>query len=617
MRKIGLPGKIFGKSMSHKVGKVRRFLILHGATRQLVILVAVIVAFLALSGYVSLLNLDRISGSSSQVVHTLDVKRKANEVIATVLNAETRARGYLLTGDQTFLAPIKDDWIKLDEGLKILGDLVADNKLQSDKVAELGALMQEHKQQLQAITSDDTSGPGRAVDFYKSRDLLNSIRTVVSEINQEEQRQLKVRLARSEDSQKLSTGLTVVQTIVGIALVFVGTMLLQRELNGRLRGERQVRKLLAEISDENRRKDEFLATLSHELRNPLAPLTNTVTLMKRVEPSDPQWKELYDIHERQLGQLVHLVDDLLDLSRIANNKIDLAKAPVDIRDVIRDAIVVARSECDMKGIKLVEPGLTEPVMVLGDQVRLLQVLGNLLNNACKFTPKDGNIKVTVRADGQLVYIDVADTGRGIDPADLEGIFSMFSQISNADGEMKKGLGIGLTLAKRLVQLHGGELTVKSDGLNKGSVFTIKLPQTDIQPVETEKPAEAGKPMSNLRVLIADDNVDAATAISMLIGTFGAEVTVVHDGEEAVTQALALRPHLLLMDIGMPKMDGIEACRTIRSQSWGKGMLIVALTGWGQDRDKERTREAGFSKHLVKPVNLADIETLLNECQQSA
>ncbi len=603
--------------MGHKVGKVRRFLILHGATRQLVILVGVIATFLAFSGYVSLVNLARVTDSSDQVVHTLDVKRKANEIFAIVLNAETRARGFLLTGDETFLDRIREEANNLDAELRDLRSLVSDNQKQTDQVTRLETLIRQHKEQLRQITSDDTSGPSRADDLYKSRDSLDLIRALVAEVIQEEQKLLQVRLERAHDSQRLSTWLTVLQTIVGLALVFIGTVVLQKELNARLRGEKQVRRLLAEISEENRRKDEFLATLSHELRNPLAPLANTATLMKRVDPGDPQWQSFYDIHERQLAQLVHLVDDLLDLSRIANNKIAIARTPVDIREVIRDAIMVARGECDAKGVRLVEPGLSEPIRVLGDQVRLLQVLGNLLNNACKFTPKDGQIEVKVQADSQWATIEIADTGRGIAAADLEAIFTMFSQISNADGEMKNGLGIGLTLAKRLVELHGGDLSVRSEGMGKGSVFSIRLPQTDAQNENPAQSQTAGKSMSNLRVLVADDNVDAATAISMLIGTFGAEVTVVHDGEEAVTQALERRPNLMLMDIGMPKMDGIEACRTIRAQSWGKEITIVALTGWGQDRDKERTREAGFTQHLVKPVSLADIEALLEECQKSA
>jgi signal transduction histidine kinase/CheY-like chemotaxis protein len=601
--------------MRTKATRLRRYFILHGATRILLVFLGLIGSFFALSGFLSLVNINRVYGSSKDVSHTLEVISTTNEVFANILNSETRVRGFLLTRESVFLEGEREQRKSLDGSLQRLAVLISDNSEQTKNLEELRGLVDEHDRHVERLISEKATSITRTEDLTKSRVLMDRFRDLTSIIVSREDELMRQRKPKSDSAQAAATIMTFVQTTFGIALILIGAAFIQRELNSRERIERQVRGLLAELSEQNKRKDEFLATLSHELRNPLAPLTTATTLLSRLEPSDPRWQDAFQILDRQRTHLVHLVDELLDLSRIVSNKIELNSENLDMRVVLRDAIQVAKAECDEKGIRLVIPDFTEPMPVVGDQTRLLQVFGNLLNNACKFTPTEGHIEVLAITEPGWVDVQIRDTGRGIAPEDLGLIFGMFSQIKSADGEMKKGLGIGLTLAKRLVDLHGGELTVTSEGVGKGSVFLVKLPLADELELKEHLGVSKEERMSNLQVLVADDNEDAAKTVAMLIGTFGAEVAVAHDGEQAVTKALELRPNLILMDIGMPRMDGFEACRNIRSQSWGKEICIAALTGWGQDSDKQKTEEAGFNKHLVKPVSMADIEALLEECQK--
>jgi PAS domain S-box-containing protein len=384
-----------------------------------------------------------------------------------------------------------------------------------------------------------------------------------------------------------------------------------QDVTERRRLEDDLRKLAEDLSEGDRRKNEFLATLAHELRNPLAPLSNMLEVLKR-SSRDESLRRGFDTMERQLEQLVRLVDDLLDLSRITHNRIELRRRPLDLASVIRQAVQASQPLADAAGhqIDIVPP--TESIYLHADPVRLTQVFGNLLNNSCKYTMPGGRIRVVTERDGSDAVITVEDTGVGIPPDKLHSIFDMFTQVDGSLERSQGGLGIGLTLVKRLVELHGGSAEARSAGEGQGSTFVVRLPiATDVS--EAKVPAPAGLRGAALarRILIVDDNEDSAESLALLLELAGHETQTAHDGEAALEAAEKLRPDVVLLDIGLPRLSGHEVCRRVRAQPWGQQMILIALTGWGQDEDRRRSEEAGFDGHLVKPVDHAHLTALLD------
>jgi PAS domain S-box-containing protein len=396
----------------------------------------------------------------------------------------------------------------------------------------------------------------------------------------------------------------------------VGASKIVRDITGerqaeaeRLRLESNLRALAADLSAADRRKDEFLATLSHELRSPLAPLANVLEIWKR--SSDPQVLEhARATMERQLGQMVRLVDDLLDLNRITHDRFELRRSRVDLVAEIRQAVDASRPLADSLGHEIAVDAPAEPVWVHADSVRLAQVFGNLLNNACKYTNAGGRISVAVRRDAAEAVVSVADTGTGIPPDQLDAIFDMFTQVARTSDRVPGGMGIGLALVKRLVQMHGGSITATSAGHGRGSEFVVRLPLAAAPQVEAVVPAAAAPTAQKLRVLVVDDNADAAFSLAMLLQIAGHETYTAHDGTAAVQAAEEHRPDIALLDIGLPHLNGHDVCRHIRAQPWGDEMLLIALTGWGQDEDRRKSHDAGFDGHLVKPVDYQNLATLL-------
>ena len=372
---------------------------------------------------------------------------------------------------------------------------------------------------------------------------------------------------------------------------------------------KQASDLLREV---DRRKDEFLATLSHELRNPLAPIRNAVELL-RIAPHDEHVRrEALATLQRQLLQLVHLTDDLLDVSRIARNRIELRRERIDIRAVVQSAVESAQPHVDAAGHTLTVSQPDEPVWLDADFTRLAQAFANLLNNAVKYTERGGRIEVTARAEGERAVVSVADSGVGIPPDLIARVFDMFTQLDYSRDRGRGGLGIGLALARRLVELHGGTIEAQSAGEGLGSTFTVRLPIAA---------AHAGTPRAEVpvgsvdvkpcRILVAEDQPDAAEMLRLMLAYSGHDVRVANDGVEAVTIAAQFLPQLVLLDIGLPRLDGYEAARRIRAAQ-GTSVMLVALTGWGQDDDKERAREAGFDHHLTKPADPDVIHRLIAE-----
>jgi signal transduction histidine kinase len=382
-----------------------------------------------------------------------------------------------------------------------------------------------------------------------------------------------------------------------------------RDITERRRMEDSLRQLAGDLAAADRQKNEFLATLAHELRNPLAPLSNMLEVLKRTD-GDARTRALaVTTMERQLRQMVRLVDDLLDLNRITHNRLELRKEFTDLGAVLEQAVDAARPLADAAGHALTVIVPPAPIQLSADAVRLAQVFGNLLNNACKYSEPGGQITIRMEQVGHDAVVTVTDTGEGI-PADrLQAIFDMFTQVDMVRERSQGGLGIGLTLVRRLVEMHGGSVEAQSAGAGQGSQFVVRLPiVVEHQPAAA--PAVAPLPIAKRRILVVDDNRDAAASLSLLLELDGHVIVTVHDGLAAYAAAEAHRPEVALVDIGLPQMDGYELCRRIREQSWGGGMILVALTGWGQDEDRSRTRAAGFDAHLVKPVDYADLLELL-------
>ncbi len=374
--------------------------------------------------------------------------------------------------------------------------------------------------------------------------------------------------------------------------------------------QEELREAVARLSEADRRKDEFLATLAHELRNPLAPIRTGLDALRLSGDDSDARERILQMMVGQAEHVVHLIDDLLDVSRITRGKMQLRRRRVDLAAIVRKAIEATESIIVNAGHELTVKLPEDAVYLHADPTRLLQILSNLLNNAGRYTEPSGHIWLTVHAGNEEVVISVRDNGKGI-PAGLETrIFELFEQASRSqDEEFQPGLGIGLTLVKNLVEMHGGSIEARSDGIGKGSTFTVRLPKED-PPVHETSDRTPARQASALRVLVVDDNKEAAETLAMLIEMFGNDVCTAYDGEQAYTLAAEFLPDVVFMDIGMPKVNGYEAVRNIRAEPWAEHMKLVALTGWGQVEEKRRTKDAGFDAHLVKPADSKVIKDLL-------
>ena len=373
----------------------------------------------------------------------------------------------------------------------------------------------------------------------------------------------------------------------------------------------------AKLRDINQRKDEFLATLAHELRNPLAPVRSAVQLLLRKDLEAPKLVWALQMIERQVTAMSRMIDDLMNVSRINQGKLELRREQVRIRTILEDAIESARPLIDENQHHILLNFAAQDLMLNADAARLTQAFTNLLNNAAKYMESGGGITIDVQASHDAVVVNVRDTGIGIAHDRLESIFELFSQEATALSRSRGGLGIGLSLTRQLVEMHSGSVVARSAGLGHGSEFEVRLPlamqsaptftaNTDV--LAHDEPQTS---LSQLRILVADDNEDASAAFAALLEMMGHEVRQVHDGVAAVQAALEFSPHVVFLDIGMPKLNGYDACLQIRAQPGGSSMVIFACTGWGQTDDLRRSKEAGFNKHLVKPLDPKLLHDLLS------
>lgn len=376
----------------------------------------------------------------------------------------------------------------------------------------------------------------------------------------------------------------------------------------------QLRDLLDGLREADQRKTEFLATLAHELRNPLAPMSTALTLLMRKPHEPAEALRYYELMGRQIEHMVRLVNDLMEVSRITRGKIELRMEAVALESVMKDAIELSRPLLEGSKHALATELCADPLVVRGDGVRLTQVFSNLLNNAAKYTAPGGKIRVALRKEGRQAVVEVWDNGTGIAPEMLKSIFEMFVQVSGTSKAAQGGLGIGLTLVKSLVELHGGSVEANSPGLGRGAMFCVRLPLARAGSDPARSPAAAVQswpPSLPGTVLIVDDNRDAADALSDLLQSLGASTHVAYSGDAALRAvAEGLRPGLAILDIGMPGMDGCELAIRLRADPALKGLVLVALTGWGQQGDKDRIATAGFNHHLLKPLDLAALVSAL-------
>jgi PAS domain S-box-containing protein len=483
--------------------------------------------------------------------------------------------------------------------------------------AWLAAIIESSDDAIVSKTLDGTitswnAGAARLFGYTPEEMIGKPVTTIIPPELQEEERAILARLSADEpvrhfdtvrlakDGHRVDISLTV-SPIRDADGIVVGASKVARDISDRKRAERA-------LLDANRRKDEFLATLAHELRNPLAPIRNAVELLGRL-PIEAAARSASDIIDRQLRQMTHLVDDLLDVSRITAGRVRLQIEPLNLGATVAMAIETCRPALDAAGHELVADLPHDPIFVNGDRVRLPQVFSNILNNAVKYTPPGGRIEVHVSRDGAGAVVRIRDTGIGIPAAMLDYVFELFAQVDRSYDRTGGGLGLGLTLAKRLVEMHGGSIEARSEGAGRGSEFSVRLMTTELQP-RPERTDHTPASASRRRVLIADDNQDAAVSLAMLLKMMGHETQVVADGVAALEAAETFRPEVVLLDIGMPRLDGYATVRELRTKPWASQTLFIALTGWGQEADRQRAREAGFHHHLVKPAEPNALSALL-------
>ena len=513
-------------------------------------------------------------------------------------------------------SPLHDDDGHLVGAVNVLVD-ISERRLGDAARAHLAAIVQDSQDAIISMTLEGriTSWNGAALRLYgytAAEAIGQSITLIIPLDRRDEEAAMLRRLARGEriesfETQRMRKDGRVVEVALTISPLrdpggrITGVSKIARDIGVRKAEERRRRETEEALREADRRKDEFLAIMAHELRNPLAPLVSSLDVLQ-VSPDAATEHEVLGIVRRQVGTLVRLVDDLMDASRVARGLIDLKLEPVSVTEIVSAALEVSRPLLDARAQRLVLDVPDRRVKVNGDPTRLTQVVANLLNNAAKYTPHDGRIEVSVHAEGDRAVLRVADNGNGIPPEQLAHIVEMFAQLDRSIERTQGGLGIGLSLVRRLVELHGGSVEAHSDGPGRGSEFVVRLPLV-ANSADATLPGRPALMPTQRKILIADDNVDAARSLSLLLRTMGQEVHVVHNGPEALERANWLRPDVMLLDLGMPGLNGYELARRIRAEAWGRKPLIVATTGWGQEQDRLASKDAGFDQHLVKPVTL--------------
>jgi PAS domain S-box-containing protein len=496
---------------------------------------------------------------------------------------------------------------------------------QADEVRALLAAVVESTEDavitksLQGLILSWNAGAAAMLEYTADEVVGRSVNLIIPEDRRPEELGILARIQRGErvesfETQRVARSGRVVDVSLTVSPIhsedgtIMGASSIARDIGRRKALEQSLR-------DSDRRKDEFLAVLAHELRNPLAPIRSGVAALRLALPDDATLRRVGGIIERQVRQMSRLLDDLLDVSRITHNKLELRVEPLTLQAVLDSALETTRPLVDGANQTVVVSAPAAPVPIVADPMRMAQVFANLISNASKYSHPGATIRIGIAVDNREVRVSVSDDGIGIAAEALPTIFDVFSQTSQARTRAQGGVGIGLSLVKGLVELHGGRVRARSGGIDQGSTFDVCLPLSRVHAVP-DGPAEVHVPASPLarRVVVADDNRDGADSLALVVQAFGCEVRTAYDGVEAVHAVAAFHPHIVFLDLGMPNMDGLEAARRIRALPDGDRLLLVAVTGWGQERDRRATSEAGFDAHLVKPADPMALRPLIAKAE---
>lgn len=570
-----------------------------------------LVALLVMAAGLTFHSTRRLNGDALWVAHTHEVIDTLDEIIVSMREAEAIQRSSIITGHESRFSEVTAGIAAAKRSVETLRLLTDDNPDQQARIPEVQAAIADlaglwsHTAKLRNEQGFDAARS--IISSDKADQSMSHLQRLLRQMGESERTLLDERAARTDETYRSALATGLLTGVAAIAGVGAFTILLRRHLAARKRAEQA-------LQEADGRKDEFLATLAHELRNPLAPIRNALQVMRLAGDNVELAEQARGIIDRQLSQLVRLVDDLMDVSRISRGKIELRKERIELAAVVHSAVEASRPVIEQAGQQLTVTMPQQPIVVDADLTRLAQACMNLLNNAAKYTEPGGNIWLTVERRGSDVALSVKDTGVGIAASELPLIFDLFTQVDRSLDKAQGGLGIGLSLVKRLVEMHGGRVEAKSDGPGSGSEFVITLPVLLEAPgsPSTHESIALASFKSSLRVLIVDDNVDGAQSLAMMLKMMGNDTRIAHDGQAGVEAAERFRPQVILLDIGLPKLNGYEACRRILDEPWGKDIVLVALTGWGQDDDRRRSQEAGFDHHLVKPANLPALTKLLAE-----
>ncbi len=500
-------------------------------------------------------------------------------------------------------------------------DQIAQRESDLESQARLGAIVASSddaiiSKTLQGIIQSWNAGAERLFGYSAAEAIGRPITMLIPPERYGEEVDLLKRLSRGEridhletvrvakDGRRIDISLTV-SPVLSVDGTIIGASKVARDITQRKQSD-------AALRDADRRKDEFLATLAHELRNPLAPIRNSLHILRMTACNDPTADRVCEMMERQVNHMVRLVDDLMEVSRITRGTIELRKEETDLATTLLSALETSRPLIAAADHQLAITIPQEPIPLFGDAVRLSQLFANLLNNAAKYTDHGGQIWLTARQEGDEVVVSVRDNGVGIAAPMLPKVFEMFVQADRSANRSQGGLGIGLTLVKRLAELHEGTVSVRSEGPGQGSEFVVRLPVAHVRERDAGQSSvrQAVTAALQRRVLVVDDNKDAATSLGMLLRFLGTDVQVAHDGATALALIENYRPDVVLLDIGMPGMDGFEVARRVRERADFNNIMLIALTGWGQAHDRDRTRSSGFDHHLVKPADITVLQSLL-------
>ncbi len=580
------------------------------------VVLGVAIAALAANAVLTFGHLDRLVEGHRETSRSGLILTELARVEATLGAAEAAQRGFLLARGTTSLAPLEAGRTVLAIQLDRLAELTQGDVRQGELVAQLSlaarrrlVLLDEgvrryRQDGMTELPREDPAG----------REAAAAVRSALDGLEGAERRTLAAREAATARSRFAAGTSAIASTLLGFCFVLIGLLLLRRELAADAAATAALEDANAALRDADRRKDEFLASLAHELRNPLAAMRNAVELLDASEGGgDERARERKGLARavlrRQLAHLTHLVDDLLDLSRVTSSRLVLKKEAVALAEIVEAALETTRPALEARRHELSVAFPRESVLVEGDPVRLAQVVSNLLSNAAKYSPPGGRIELAVAADEVEAIVRVTDDGIGLAPRDLERVFGLFEQ-GSARPVDDEGLGVGLALSRRLAQLHGGSLTATSAGPGHGSTFTLRIPRASAPEREAVPLAPAPAATTACRVLLVEDNADGARSLAELLSLAGHEVHVASDGPSGLEAARRLLPDAVVLDVGLPGFDGYELARRLRAEPSLAGVLLIALSGWAGRDDRARSSDAGIDHHLVKPVGVARLGELL-------